>query len=198
MPPCSKSARALVTDAGQRMATGILEFDRDGEALLRVNAPGDPSLSARGRVELEGETAWLDLVGQLGEDSVLVEGVEAITQDIATRVERYSVPGLAVAVIADWQVLYDRGFGYRNLATHAPVTPDTQFGIGSIVKSFTSGIIGSLQADVLLSLKANPAVFVPANPHSAASKGCPCRSPAGAAKSESRLLTNWRLLCSPG
>jgi hypothetical protein len=68
-------ARALVTDTGSSIATGILEIDRDGEALLRVTAPGEPTLRARGRVELEGETAWVDLVGDLGAGSVLVEGV---------------------------------------------------------------------------------------------------------------------------
>ena len=82
------------------MATGILEIDRDGEALLRVNAPGEPSLRARGRVELEGETAWLDLVGQLGEDSVLVEGV-------CSAAERQMTCELEVDG-SDWLLDFDR------------------------------------------------------------------------------------------
>lgn len=86
---------------------------------------------------------------------------EAITRDLAAVVERYGAPGLAVAVIADDKIVYDRGFGYRDLATRSPVTSETQFGIGSIVKSFTSGLFGQLEAEGLVSLDANPAVYVP-------------------------------------
>jgi hypothetical protein len=72
-------ARALVTERGESAATGILEIDRDGETLLRVDAAGDGfvgTLRARGRADLDGDTAWLELVGELdpGGASVRVSG----------------------------------------------------------------------------------------------------------------------------
>ena len=46
------------------------------------------------------------------------------------------VPGAAVAVIKDGEVIISEGFGYRNLDTKDPVTPRTLFAIGSSTKAF--------------------------------------------------------------
>lgn len=83
------------------------------------------------------------------------------TNDIASLVDRYSAPGLAVAVISDGEIVYAQGFGYRDLSTKSPVNSQTQFGIGSVVKTFTSGLIGSLEADNLVELNIHPAHYVP-------------------------------------
>jgi CubicO group peptidase (beta-lactamase class C family) len=48
------------------------------------------------------------------------------------------VPGAALALIKDGGIVLERGYGFRDLATHAPVTPTTLFNIGSISKSFTA------------------------------------------------------------
>jgi CubicO group peptidase (beta-lactamase class C family) len=54
----------------------------------------------------------------------------------------YHVPGAALALIKDSKIMLDRGYGFRDLATHAAVTPATLFNIGSISKSFTAlGIV---------------------------------------------------------
>lgn len=45
---------------------------------------------------------------------------------------------VAVAVAKDGKVIYENGFGYRNIENKDPVTKDTIFGIASITKSFTS------------------------------------------------------------
>lgn len=47
-----------------------------------------------------------------------------------------NVPGAAVAVIKDGEMIISEGFGYRNLETKAPVTPRTLFAIGSSTKAF--------------------------------------------------------------
>lgn len=47
-----------------------------------------------------------------------------------------NVPGAAVAVIKDGEMIISEGFGYRNLETKAPVTPLTLFAIGSSTKAF--------------------------------------------------------------
>jgi len=46
------------------------------------------------------------------------------------------VPGAAVAVIKDSEVIVSEGFGYRNLEQKEPVTPQTHFAIGSATKAF--------------------------------------------------------------
>ncbi|EAO51833.1 Penicillin-binding protein [Bacillus thuringiensis serovar israelensis ATCC 35646] len=41
-----------------------------------------------------------------------------------------NVPGAAVAVIKDGEVIISEGFGYRNIETKEAVTPHTRFAIG--------------------------------------------------------------------
>ena len=47
-----------------------------------------------------------------------------------------NVPGAAVAIIKDGEVIISEGFGYRNLETKELVTPRTLFAIGSSTKAF--------------------------------------------------------------
>ena len=47
-----------------------------------------------------------------------------------------NVPGAAVAVIKDGEIIISEGFGYRNLETKDAVTPRTLFAIGSSTKAF--------------------------------------------------------------
>jgi CubicO group peptidase (beta-lactamase class C family) len=56
----------------------------------------------------------------------------------------WKVPGLAVAVVLDGRVVYAAGFGYRDLEKKLPVTPHTQFGIGSCTKAFTAATLAIL------------------------------------------------------
>jgi CubicO group peptidase (beta-lactamase class C family) len=49
-----------------------------------------------------------------------------------------NVPGAALALIKDGRIVLERGYGFRDLATRAPVTTETLFNIGSISKSFTA------------------------------------------------------------
>ena len=58
--------------------------------------------------------------------------------------EEWKVPGLAISIVRDGQVIFARGFGYRDLAGKLPVTPHTVFGIGSCSKAFTATTLGIL------------------------------------------------------
>jgi CubicO group peptidase (beta-lactamase class C family) len=50
----------------------------------------------------------------------------------------YNVPGAAVALVKDGRIVLEKGYGLRDLVTHAPVTTATLFNVGSISKSFTA------------------------------------------------------------
>lgn len=63
--------------------------------------------------------------------------VEKMLQD-------WRVPGLAIAIVKSGQVIYEKGFGYRDVAQKQPVTPDTLFAIGSSTKAFTTFTLGTL------------------------------------------------------
>lgn len=59
----------------------------------------------------------------------------------------WKAAGFAVAVVEKGQVIYAKGFGYRDFQKKLPVTPSTQFAIGSCTKAFTSSLIGLLQKE---------------------------------------------------
>jgi CubicO group peptidase (beta-lactamase class C family) len=56
----------------------------------------------------------------------------------------FEVPGLAVAVVKDGQVVLAKGYGVRKLGEKAPVDGRTLFGIASNTKAFTATALGLL------------------------------------------------------
>jgi CubicO group peptidase (beta-lactamase class C family) len=57
---------------------------------------------------------------------------------------KWEVPGLALAVVADGEVILAKGYGLRDIKNNQPMTPDTLLAIGSITKSFTTFVMGQL------------------------------------------------------
>ncbi len=57
---------------------------------------------------------------------------------ILEKMSEFRMPGLSMVVVRGGDVVYARGFGYRDLDALAPATPGTVYGIGSITKSFTA------------------------------------------------------------
>jgi CubicO group peptidase (beta-lactamase class C family) len=62
----------------------------------------------------------------------------------------YNVPGLAIGIIKDGEIIYAKGFGYRNIEEELPVTPETLFGVGSLTKAFTAFAMGTLIEEGLM------------------------------------------------
>ncbi|MGH7242240.1 MAG: serine hydrolase [Phycisphaerales bacterium] len=58
--------------------------------------------------------------------------------------EGWSVPGVAVAIIKGDEVVYAKGFGFRDADKKLPVTENTLFPIGSATKAFTTFVMGQL------------------------------------------------------
>ena len=50
---------------------------------------------------------------------------------------QWKVPGIGLAIVKGNQVIYLKGYGYKDLDQKVPVTPQTKFAIGSVSKSFT-------------------------------------------------------------
>lgn len=65
--------------------------------------------------------------------AVLIKGDPAWS--LAERMKFYKVPGLSVAVIENYSVVWARAYGVKDLETKEPVTTETLFQAGSISKS---------------------------------------------------------------
>lgn len=63
---------------------------------------------------------------------------------IEKSMEQYQVPGAAVAIVKDGEVVYLKGFGVRELGKDAKVNPDTIFQLASVTKTFTAAAVGTV------------------------------------------------------
>jgi CubicO group peptidase (beta-lactamase class C family) len=70
-------------------------------------------------------------------------------------------PGFAVAIVQGKDIVYAKGFGYRDYDKQSPVDANTLFAIGSCTKAFTSAILGQLQDEDKLSLDDSPIKYIP-------------------------------------
>ncbi len=66
---------------------------------------------------------------------------------IETGMKDWQIPGLAIAVVKDDEIVYAKGFGVRKLDEPGPVNEHTLFGIASLTKAFTTAAIGILVDD---------------------------------------------------
>ena len=69
---------------------------------------------------------------------------------IIEAMERYEVPGAAVAVVKDGEIVYTKGFGVREMGGDDPVTPETLMLIGSTTKTMTTMLMAQLVDEGLM------------------------------------------------
>lgn len=79
---------------------------------------------------------------QLADFDAYVEGVR----------KQFDVPGIAVAIVKDGQVVLERGYGVREAGKATPVDAHTLFAIASNTKAFTSASLSMLADEGKLSL----------------------------------------------
>ena len=74
-----------------------------------------------------------------------------------------TIPSISLAVVSDGAVVWSAAFGYANLATSAPATPETLYSTGSTLKPVTAAAIMQLVDDGALSLDTPFNALVPAD-----------------------------------
>jgi len=79
--------------------------------------------------------------------------------------EQQRSPGFAFLVWSHGNVVFAKGYGFADLASKTPATPDTRFAVGSITKQFTAASILLLAEQRRLSLEDNLEKYVPAAPN---------------------------------
>jgi CubicO group peptidase (beta-lactamase class C family) len=79
------------------------------------------------------------------------EKIERLDEMMKTALEKFHVPGAAVGVIVDGNIILTKGYGTRDLLNSLPTTENTQFAIGSCSKAFTTFVLGELVDKKLIS-----------------------------------------------
>src|SRR6266536_1729410 len=75
-----------------------------------------------------------------------------------------NIPGFALAVAVDGQIVWSEAFGYADLESRQPTTPATQFRIGSVSKPLTAEAVAQLYDAGKLDLDAPIQHYVPTFP----------------------------------
>src|SRR4051812_8461777 len=91
--------------------------------VTRPGLPGRPTRQCR------PATTWCPLA------TVTDNLVSQLRDLIESERQRFGVPGCAVAVVHDGEVVLAEGFGHRDIVRDLPVTPSTLFPIGSSTKT---------------------------------------------------------------
>lgn len=101
-----------------------------------------------------------DQAGAAGQQPRSIEsrersGIEGVVDSLvlAEALTR-GVPGLAVVIVADGEVLVQRGYGIADVASGRAVTERTPFNIASITKPFTAAVVQMLAAEDRIRLDA--------------------------------------------
>ena len=84
--------------------------------------------------------------------AVVIKGQPPSPMNIADRMAHYKVPGVSVAFFDHGQVIWARAYGFADVATKKPVTPDTLFQAASISKPVAALAALRLVQDGKLSL----------------------------------------------
>ncbi len=77
----------------------------------------------------------------MNQNNVNIQDLEARIEEIFSQ---WNVPGVAVGIIRDGELVSARGYGVRDVNNPLPVDADTNFAIGSNTKAFTAACIGML------------------------------------------------------
>ena len=81
-----------------------------------------------------------------------VAGMEGFDEAMAALLEKWDIPGGAVAIAKDGRLVFAKGYGLADVESEEPVLPDSLFRIASISKPVTAAAILSLVEDGLLDL----------------------------------------------
>ncbi|WP_386343677.1 serine hydrolase [Xanthomonas campestris] len=86
------------------------------------------------------------------ETAALPAGMQQFDAQMERVRKLFDVPGIAVAIVKDGQIVLERGYGVRELGKPAPVQADTLFAIASNTKAFTAASLSILADEGKLSL----------------------------------------------
>src|SRR5678816_1180045 len=120
--------------------TGV-SFNGKDVAFDLPNIPGDPkfrgTLSADGN-KIEGTFSQgggnmpAMLERKANPVAAAKDSLAGLDDVVKNAMKAFDVPGMAIAIVKNKEVVYAKGFGYKDVDKQAPVTADTLFAIGSV------------------------------------------------------------------
>lgn len=132
-----------------------MSFSRTA-VLVTVVVMGGPACEAR-----PGQAEASNQLGQSAE-ALRKSGIAAIVDSLGSaEALNRGVPGIAVAIVADGDVLVQRGYGIADVSSGRGVTEHTPFNIASVTKPFTAAVVQQLAAEDRIRLDAPASEYLP-------------------------------------
>jgi CubicO group peptidase (beta-lactamase class C family) len=157
--PRSDSVRDLILAAfaGDGQKTSVLLSNG-----VDANARTGPGLAAWQAAKVKGHADIMDLLAQAGANTnATLPKAEAILDWYVKEELGRGSPGLALALIRDGNLAFERGWGLANLEYDVPITPTTVFHVASVSKQFTAFAIARLIQQGKLSLEDDILKYLP-------------------------------------
>ncbi len=120
---------------------------------FKMNVPGEPSFTGTladddetiaGDFTQAGVSATFSMSRGLDLAAAARERLAGFEEVVEKALEDFMVPGLALGIVVDDQVIWAKGFGYRDIENKKPITPRTLLAIGSSTKAFTTIVLATL------------------------------------------------------
>ena len=130
-----------------------IEAEGPDVAFAISGVPGDPTFKGRlspdgsaiaGQFSQGGGTFPFSLARAAEPAAKARKALEGFDEVVAKGLTALDVPGAAVAVVKDQEVVLAKGFGFRDVEAKRPMTADTLMAIGSSTKAFTAFALGTL------------------------------------------------------
>jgi len=114
-----------------------------GEPVFRGEIAED-GLSIAGTLSQSGAEFPFEMAKQAGFKAKAAENLAGFPEIVERGLKDLVVPGVAVAVVVEDEVVLAEGFGYADFESKRPMTADTLLAIGSSTKAFTTFTLGTL------------------------------------------------------
>lgn len=89
------------------------------------------------------------------------QAIKQSSQYLQKLKDKLNLPGLSVCVAVKGKIVWQKGWGFADIASKTPITPQTKFRAGSISKSMTSLAMGKLVDQGKLNLDEKVHNYVP-------------------------------------
>ena len=128
-------------------------FDNGEMTFGLPNVPGDPKFRGKlstdakkieGTFSQGGAIFPCDLERKADPVAAAKDSLAGFDDVVTDAMKKFEVPGMAIAIVKNKEVIYAKGFGLRDVEKQLPVTADTLFAIGSSSKAFTTFVLGTL------------------------------------------------------
>jgi len=115
--------------------------------------PGDPTFKGQmsadgakitGKFSQGGGTFPFELARAAEPVAKAKKALEGFDETVAKGLALLKVPGAAIAIVKDKEIIFSKGFGFRDVDGKLPMTADTLMAIGSSTKAFTAFTLGTL------------------------------------------------------